>query len=381
MNRIAPFAPQRSASSRQPRSLLVAGCATTTSSAVARPDAESFRQRRAPTQGGTDSARAGHVARPHARARRPLAARLRAARPRTPSSCRTSGADTAIRSSPRDDSAASPRCSTRIAPKLLERIDVNPSLATGPQFIPFYFASWEQLRQAVDLFVRANGNPRAATDQTMQQYFAILSASFQSAADREWLRLFVDGGGGREPAVLSRLLAERVARACRGRRPGGLTVAADVAAVAPALPQQHAAAERRAVSLASARRRGSHGALRQGAERRRGRHAGFAARARRSVLYTFAHEIAGTRGEHRDRGQHHAGRASRRHDVAVRAVGGGARRRAAAREDDAERGAGLHALLPPVGRPRRADRSQGGVHVDVRRCPTRSTTRSRGSST
>ena len=77
--------------------------------------------------------------------------------------------------------------------------------------------------------------------------------------------------------IPSRLLAERVARARRGRGAGGLAVAADVAAAVPALPQQHAAAERRAVSLASARRRGSHGALRQGAERRRGRDAGFAA--------------------------------------------------------------------------------------------------------
>ena len=74
--------------------------------------------------------------------------------------------------------------------KLLERINVNPSLATGPQFIPFYFASWDQLRQAIELFVRVNGNPRGAGDQTMQAYFAVLGASFQTAADREWLRLF-----------------------------------------------------------------------------------------------------------------------------------------------------------------------------------------------
>ena len=75
-------------------------------------------------------------------------------------------------------------------PKLLERIDVNPSLATGPQFLPFYFASWDQLRETAELFVQRNGNPRGA-DQTMQQLFAILSASFQTAADREWLRQFV----------------------------------------------------------------------------------------------------------------------------------------------------------------------------------------------
>jgi len=76
--------------------------------------------------------------------------------------------------------------------RLLARVAVQPSLATGPQFMPFYFESWEQLRQVVDLFVRAGGNPRATNDPALQQYFAVLGASFQSAADREWLRLLVE---------------------------------------------------------------------------------------------------------------------------------------------------------------------------------------------
>ena len=76
--------------------------------------------------------------------------------------------------------------------RLLERIAVQPALATGPQFLPFYFGSWDQMRQVIDLFVRANGNPRAVSDATMQQYFAVLGASFQSAADREWLRVLVE---------------------------------------------------------------------------------------------------------------------------------------------------------------------------------------------
>ena len=46
--------------------------------------------------------------------------------------------------------------------RLLTRINEQPSLATGPQFLPFYFASWDQMRQMVDIFTRANGNPRAA---------------------------------------------------------------------------------------------------------------------------------------------------------------------------------------------------------------------------
>lgn len=76
--------------------------------------------------------------------------------------------------------------------RLLARLNVQPSLATGPQFMPFYFASWDQLRQVVDLFLRAGGNPRATNDPALQQYFAVLGSAFQSAADREWLRLFVE---------------------------------------------------------------------------------------------------------------------------------------------------------------------------------------------
>ena len=221
---------------------------------------------------------------------------------------------------------------------------------------------------------------RAAADQTTQQYFAILSASFQTAADREWLRQFVRAVEDESRRFYhdywvseSRAHAAAVARV-------GLAVAADVAAGAPALPQQHAAAERRAVSLAAARRRGSHGALRQGAERRRGPDAGLAAGGGGGAVRLRPRDRR-IGGEYRDRGQHDAGRASRGHVVAVRAVGGGARRRAAAREDDAERGARLHAVLPPGRGPRRADRPQGGVHRRPLPCPTRSTTRSRGSST
>ncbi|MFL5605095.1 MAG: hypothetical protein ACJ8AD_01495 [Gemmatimonadaceae bacterium] len=73
---------------------------------------------------------------------------------------------------------------------LQARFDANPSLATGGQFLPLYFESWEQMRQVIDLFVRANGNPRATNDPTAQTYIAILAGAFQTAPDREWLRQF-----------------------------------------------------------------------------------------------------------------------------------------------------------------------------------------------
>ncbi|MES2177509.1 MAG: hypothetical protein V4550_06555 [Gemmatimonadota bacterium] len=76
--------------------------------------------------------------------------------------------------------------------KLVARINVEPSLATNGQFVPMYFASWEQMRQAIDLFVRSGGNPGASNDPTMRMYLAVLGGAFQSAADREWLRLLTE---------------------------------------------------------------------------------------------------------------------------------------------------------------------------------------------
>ena len=103
--------------------------------------------------------------------------------------------------------------------RLLERLAVQPSLATGPQFMPFYFASWDQLRQVVDLFIRAGGNPRATNDQALQQYFAVLGSAFQSAADREWLRLFVESVDDESRKFYHQYwLAESSARAGTGAR-------------------------------------------------------------------------------------------------------------------------------------------------------------------
>lgn len=73
---------------------------------------------------------------------------------------------------------------------LLDRLGVNPSLATSGQFLPLYFDSWEQMRQVIDLFTRAGGNPGAAADPTTRTYLALLASAFPGGADREWLRQF-----------------------------------------------------------------------------------------------------------------------------------------------------------------------------------------------
>jgi hypothetical protein len=76
---------------------------------------------------------------------------------------------------------------------LVRRIAVSPGLATGGQFIPLYFESWDQMRQAIDLFMRAQGNPGATNDPNGRAWIALLAAAFPVGADREWLRLFVEG--------------------------------------------------------------------------------------------------------------------------------------------------------------------------------------------
>ena len=74
--------------------------------------------------------------------------------------------------------------------KLRARLTTNPQLINA-QFVPLNFASWNDLTQTVDLFVRANGDPRAASSQQQAAAIAFLAAYFQTGADRDWLRLFV----------------------------------------------------------------------------------------------------------------------------------------------------------------------------------------------
>jgi hypothetical protein len=73
--------------------------------------------------------------------------------------------------------------------RLRARLAANPALVNA-QFVPLSFASWADLTQAVDIFVRADGNPRAASSQAQASAIAFLAAYFPTSADRDWLRLF-----------------------------------------------------------------------------------------------------------------------------------------------------------------------------------------------
>jgi hypothetical protein len=74
--------------------------------------------------------------------------------------------------------------------KLRARLAINPQLINA-QFVPLSFATWGDLTQAVDLFIRAGGDSRAASSQQQAGAIAFLAAYFPTGPDRDWLRLFV----------------------------------------------------------------------------------------------------------------------------------------------------------------------------------------------
>lgn len=73
---------------------------------------------------------------------------------------------------------------------LLARLRENPGLVNG-QFVPLYFASWDELRAAATAFLEANGDARRARSEAAARQIAFFAASYPAAADREWLRLFL----------------------------------------------------------------------------------------------------------------------------------------------------------------------------------------------
>lgn len=72
---------------------------------------------------------------------------------------------------------------------LHDRLAQHPGYVSG-QFLPLYFGSWDAMRQAVQLFLGASGNPRAVTDPQQQAIVATFASVFPQPADRDWLRTF-----------------------------------------------------------------------------------------------------------------------------------------------------------------------------------------------
>ena len=74
--------------------------------------------------------------------------------------------------------------------RLRSRLATNPALVNG-QFIPLFFESWDELRQGIDLFIRAEGDPRRASNQQVQRIIALLNSYFPTPGDRSWLETFM----------------------------------------------------------------------------------------------------------------------------------------------------------------------------------------------
>jgi hypothetical protein len=76
------------------------------------------------------------------------------------------------------------------APQLRARLAANPALVSA-QFLALYFASWEDLRRGCDRFLRDGGDVARAGDNETARMYATLRTYFPTAADRDWLQLFV----------------------------------------------------------------------------------------------------------------------------------------------------------------------------------------------
>ncbi len=95
-----------------------------------------------------------------------------------------------------------------LAARLQERSDLN-----GAQFVALYFGTWEEMVQAFDYFLRAEGDPRRSNNRDVQTIIVLLSEYFPRPADREFARRFITAlEGERVQFHRAWWLAERRAR-------------------------------------------------------------------------------------------------------------------------------------------------------------------------
>ena len=74
--------------------------------------------------------------------------------------------------------------------RLRAGLAARPQLINA-QFFPFQVSSWEETRQFIDYFLKAEGDPRRAGNQEVAQMIAIVAQYFPALADRQWLQLFM----------------------------------------------------------------------------------------------------------------------------------------------------------------------------------------------
>jgi len=84
---------------------------------------------------------------------------------------------------------------------------------TGVQFIALYFGTWEEMAQAFDYFLKAEGDPRRTNNRDVQTIIVLLGEYFPRAEDREFARRFIAAlTGERERFHREWWLAERRSR-------------------------------------------------------------------------------------------------------------------------------------------------------------------------
>ncbi|MBX3174329.1 MAG: hypothetical protein KF709_07940 [Gemmatimonadaceae bacterium] len=74
----------------------------------------------------------------------------------------------------------------------LMRIGAERNLLLNAQFLPLYFGSWDEMRQAFEYFFKAEGNPRSASNQQVAGIIAFLAQQFPRSDDRAWAKRFVE---------------------------------------------------------------------------------------------------------------------------------------------------------------------------------------------
>lgn len=82
------------------------------------------------------------------------------------------------------------------------------------QFLPLDVANWDVLKSFAEKFLLYEGDPKRASDQSTALRVAQFASIFPSAADREWLRLFIVGVSDEQTRFFndehSRVVRERV---------------------------------------------------------------------------------------------------------------------------------------------------------------------------
>jgi hypothetical protein len=89
------------------------------------------------------------------------------------------------------EAQAARRSGTSPLPALSSRL-ASANVDAGLQFLPLYFDSWQQMRQAIDVWQQAGGDPARAGDAQTQAIIAFLSQRFSTATQRAAVVEFVN---------------------------------------------------------------------------------------------------------------------------------------------------------------------------------------------